>query len=127
MAGYFWQIVINNAFVMLIYATAGILVLRITKSELAVWAPWGVFALHCLKILYDLAYTASATGWLMPLALTLPHGCLEIPALALSCWTGSELVRGRRQFAVALLCLALMVAGAAVETWVTPAPFLAWQ
>lgn len=127
MAGYFWQIVLNNAFVMLIYATAGILVLRITKSKLAVWAPWGVFALHCQAILSHLAEIASDTGWLMPLALTLPHGCIEIPALALSCWVGSELVQGRRQFVAALLCLVLMVAGAAVETWVTPCPFPAWQ
>lgn len=126
MLGYFFDILFNNMFVTLIYCIAGVLVRGITKSKLAPWAPWGIFALHAINTLCYVIQAGAYLGWRGALALTLPHGCIEVPALMLGCWVGSELVQGRHRFSAALLALMLLTAGAAVETWVTPFPLTVW-
>ena len=90
------ETLVNNLFVLLIYALAGILVKALTGSRLAPLAPWGVFIVHLCQIAAGICQYAGQKGLLPCLALVLPHGCLEIPGLILACAAGSRLCKGKK-------------------------------
>lgn len=119
-------ILVNNLFVLLIYTGAGILVKALTGSRLAPLAPCGVFIVHMGKIAVEICQYAGQEGLLPCLALVLPHGCLEIPGLILACAAGSRLCKGKKISLHLTAAVALIMAGAWVETCVTPFPLTHW-
>lgn len=116
------ETLVNNLFVLLIYTGAGILVKALTGSELAPLAPWGVFFIHIAQIAVEVCQYAGQAGLFPSLALILPHGFLEIPGLVLACAAGSRLSKGKRIFFHLPMAVALIAAGAWVETCFTPLP-----
>ena len=120
------ETLVINLFVLLIYALAGVFVKVLTGSRLAPLAPWGAFFVHMAQVAVEVCQYACQAGLLPCLALTLPHGCLEIPGLVLACVVGSRLSLGKKIGFYLPAAAALIVAGAWVETSVTPFPLTHW-
>ncbi|MDD3074139.1 MAG: stage II sporulation protein M [Eubacteriales bacterium] len=120
------EILINNLFVLLIYAGAGVLVKALTGSRLAPLVPWCVFIVHMGQIAVEICQYAGQAGTLPCLALILPHGCLEIPGLVLACAVGSRLSLGRKINHHLPAAVILISVAAWVETCITPFPLAHW-
>lgn len=114
------EILANNLLVFFVYVGAGLLVELATGSKFAPYAPWAVFCLHLGLISFRLHSYISTDGLRHCLSAILPHGLFEIPGLALGCTAGTQLSMGRSHAPCLLIGIALVVAGAWLETCLPP-------
>lgn len=122
----FREILLNNLFVLLIYASAGLVVRHLTGIRLGAMAPWLVFGAHLVQIGVRVLNACQALGTLPCLALLLPHAWIELSGFSLGCWAGNRLYRGQlplRQLAAAAVLIAV---AAYTEAYITPFPFGHW-
>jgi len=122
----FFSITVNNLFVLLIYGTAGLLVLYLTGSKLAPYAPWAVFGIHILQVLMKLLINIHVLGLLPCLALVLPHAWLELTGFSIGCSAGTNFCKGKQPFLALAAAGVLLVLAAFVETYITPFPLGTW-
>lgn len=122
----FFSIAINNLFVLLIYASAGLIILRLTGSKFAPLAPWAVFSVHIVQISIAFFSHVSCLGLFPCLALVLPHAWAELSGFCLGCYAGSKLCYGNRLQGQLLAAAALIVAAAFLEAHITPFPLGQW-
>lgn len=122
----YYSLLLNNTFVLLVYSLSGVLVKNITGSRLAPWVPWGIITVHALEVMAIFWAASLDWGILTSLALVLPHGVLEAPALLGACVVGGKMTQGYRPLGLLLLCWLLLLVAAAIEVWVTPFPLQAW-
>lgn len=120
------SVLANNLLVLIVYSGAGLLVGAVASKRLAPLAPWAIFAVHLAQIGLKSARYACQDGVLPFLALTLPHGIFEIPGLFLACIAGSRLCRNREARGCLVAAAVLILAGAWVETRLTPFPLAHW-
>jgi uncharacterized membrane protein SpoIIM required for sporulation len=88
--------------------------------------PWGIITMHTLEVVAIFRVASLDWGILTSLALVLPHGVLEVPALLGACVVGGSMARGHRPLKLLLLCWLLLLVAVAIEVWVTPFPLQAW-
>jgi len=122
----FMETALNNLWVLVIYTGAGLLVLKLTGSKLAPFSPWAVFGLHLINVIIAFSESASCLGVMPCLALVLPHAGLEITGLCLGCIAGCRMCRNLRPYGIVAAAVALVLAGAYVEAYVTPFPLARW-
>lgn len=121
------DVILNNWVVLLVYSTAGIIVLRLAGRQFAFIAPWLVFLTHLLGIGLGVGAAVNEIGISLTLAYVIPHGIFELTGLALACFVGSRVVEHRQVWRPLLpIAAALIVVAAFIEVHITPYPIIAW-
>ena len=122
----FYNIAVNNLYVLLIYGTAGVLVASLTGSKLAPFASWAVFSIHMVQVSLTFWLDVRWLGLLPCLALVIPHGGVEILGLVMGCSVGSKLSKGQRPYRLMTAAVLMIIIGAYIETYITPFPLEHW-